>query len=197
MTAAPATTRAADREQWRAWLAKNHDKAAEVWLVYAKKGSGEKTVTYDEAVEEALCFGWIDGRVKSIDEKHYMQRFSPRKPGSNWAESNRKRYANLVAEGRMTAAGLAKPPEETSRYTPSYERPAEPPPYLAAALKTNRIAWKNFNALAPSHRKTYIAWIDSAKREETRLRRIDKAIAMLVDNLVFGINGPVPAKKKT
>ncbi|HEX7192058.1 MAG TPA: YdeI/OmpD-associated family protein [Thermoanaerobaculia bacterium] len=167
------------REAWRKWLAKNHDRISEIWLVYPKKGSGEPRVEYNDAVEEALCFGWIDGMTKSIDENRYMQRFSPRRPKSNWSDSNRVRYARLLREGRIAPPGLAKPPEETSRYVASYQRDGVVPPYIERGLKKDKAAYAKFLKIAPSHRMKYVAWIDSAKKEETRARRIAEAIEML------------------
>jgi len=98
---------AEDREAWRAWLSANHELERGAWLVLAKKGSGGRSVSYDEAVEEALAFGWIDSRANKADEVRYLQRFSPRKPNSAWARSNRIRIERLIAEGRMTPAGMA------------------------------------------------------------------------------------------
>ncbi len=187
MTLPANNARAADRDRWRKWLAKNHATATEVWLVFAKKGSGEATVSYEEAVEEALCFGWIYGLVKRLDVKHYMQRFTPRKAGSNWSDSNRKRFAKMVAEGRMTATGLAKPPEATSTYVRFSECTDRAPAYLRKALKENEPSWTNFKTMPPSHRKRYIAWIDSAKKEETRQRRIAEAIGLLKEKKELGM----------
>ena len=186
MIAPPNSVRAATREKWRAWLKKNHAKAAEAWLIFAKKGSGETTVSYDEAVEEALCFGWIDGLVKRFDEKHYMQRFTPRRADSNWSELNLKRFQRLVAEGRMTAAGLARPPA-AAPVVPPRERTDRPPAYLRKALQENEPAWTHFEELPPSHRKEYIAWIDSAKKEETRQRRIAEAVKTLIEKKRLGM----------
>ena len=97
-----------DRDDWRAWLAQNHARATELWLVFYKKNSGKHSVSYDEAVEEALCFGWIDGIVKGIDDGKYANRFSPRRRSSIWSESNKRRVARMIEQGRMTPIGLAK-----------------------------------------------------------------------------------------
>jgi len=171
------------RAAWRKWLAKNHDRVAEIWLIYPKKNSGEPRVSYDEAVEEALCFGWIDGLVKPIDVHRYMQRFTPRRPKSNWSDINRERYARMVSEGRMTAAGAAKPPDEKSRYIASYQRNGVVPAYIERALKSDKAAYAKWAKTPPSHRMKYVAWIDSAKKEETRTRRIAEAIRMLKDGV--------------
>ena len=167
------------REAWRKWLAKNHDRATEIWLIYPKKESGEPRVEYNDAVEEALCFGWIDGMTKSLDENRYMQRFSPRRPDSNWSESNRKRYARLLGEGRIAAPGLAKPPNENRPVSERYSRDGVVPAYIELALKKEKAAYAKWVKLPPSHRMKYVAWIDSAKKEETRARRIAEATEML------------------
>jgi uncharacterized protein YdeI (YjbR/CyaY-like superfamily) len=100
------------RQEWRAWLAQHHQDRKEIWLIYYKKSSGKTNITYDESVEEALCFGWIDGTNKGIDNEKYAGRFTPRRPKSPWSASNRERVARLLSEGRMTEAGLAVLPAE-------------------------------------------------------------------------------------
>ena len=96
------------REDWRAWLEENHDREKEIWLIYYKKPSGKPRVAYDDAVEEALCFGWIDSTIRKLDEDRYMQKFTPRNPGSVWSELNKRRVEKMIREGRMTQAGLSK-----------------------------------------------------------------------------------------
>ncbi|HEY2092843.1 MAG TPA: YdeI/OmpD-associated family protein [Thermoanaerobaculia bacterium] len=171
------------RAAWRKWLAKNYDCATEIWLVYPKKSSGEPRVEYSDAVEEALCFGWIDGMDKSLDEHHYMQRFSPRRPDSNWSESNRKRYARLLAEGSIAPPGLAKPPNENRPVAERYPKDGVVPAYIERVLKKEKAAYAKWVKLPPSHRMRYTAWIDSAKKEETRARRIAEAISMLKNDV--------------
>jgi uncharacterized protein YdeI (YjbR/CyaY-like superfamily) len=166
------------RARWRAWLAKHHDEASEIWLVYNKKRTGRARVSYDEAVEEALCFGWIDGIAKPIDEDRYAQRFTPRREKSNWSDSNRRRFARLVKERQMTPAGLARGPKR--RAAPSRPPAADAvPAYIREALGKNRAAKRFFDDLAPSYRRLYVRWIDSAKREETRRNRLREAISLL------------------
>lgn len=169
------------REAWRAWLARHHASASEVWLRYAKRHTGEARVEYDAAVEEALCFGWIDGLVRTVDDRYYAQRFTPRRAGSKWSAINRRRFARLVREGRVTNAGLAKspPPEPTTADdSPARSEPAVPPEFRRA-LRSAPTAWRTFESLAPSYRRLYLRWIAEAKREETRTRRIEKAIGLL------------------
>jgi uncharacterized protein YdeI (YjbR/CyaY-like superfamily) len=165
------------RSEWRAWLAKHHGKESEIWLVYNKKQSGRPRVAYAEAVEEALCFGWIDGITKPMDENRYAQRFTPRREKSNWSPLNRQRFARLVKEGRMTPSGLARGPTRSS--TPTRPETKSIPAYIRAAVARNRAAESFFRDLAPSYRRLYVRWIDSAKREETRLRRLREAISLL------------------
>lgn len=157
---------------------KHHHRASEIWLVYNKKESGRPRVAYDEAVEEALCFGWIDGIAKPIDEDRYAQRFTPRREKSNWSDSNRRRFARLVKEGRMTPAGLARRPRKPA--APSRPPATDAiPSYVRKALGKNLAAKRFFDGLAPSYRRLYVRWIDSAKREETREKRLREAISLL------------------
>ncbi len=172
--------RARTRAEWRRWLAKHHDKADDVWLIYAKSGSGKPSVKYAEAVEEALCFGWIDTTIRSIDENEYMQRFTPRRPGSNWSAINRERFARMVAEGKMTPAGLAKgPSDDKPPAVHHYNRGDAVPDYYQAALNRNAKAKKFFESLPPSQKRMFVHYVDSAKREETRARRLAKMMEKL------------------
>ena len=181
-----------NREVWRAWLEKNHATQKELWLVLYKKNSGKPTVSYEQAVEEALCFGWIDGITKGIDEEKYAVRFSPRKSGSIWSESNKKRVAKMIEQGRMTEAGLAK--VEEGKHNGEWDKATvredttNIPPELKRALKADKQAERNFDALAPSHKRQYIYWIADAKRDETRQRRIREALRMLRENKKLGID---------
>ena len=161
------------RAKWRRWLEKNHDRVREIWLLYAKKGSGKKRVDYADAVEEALCFGWIDGVVKPVDENFYAQRFTPRRAGSKWSKLNIGRYARLKREGKIAAPGLAKPPDKKRIALTPRQRGETVPPEVRKAL---RAVWAKFEKLPPSHRRNYIAWITDAKKAETRARRIAKLI---------------------
>ena len=164
-----------DCAEWREWLARHHDSVSEVWLVFYKR---KPSIPYDDAVCEALCFGWVDSLVKRLDDDRYARKFTPRKADSRWSTSNRVRYAKLQAEGRLMPPGLERPPTARSGDAP---RPSatELPVYIQQALKRRPVAWKYFESLPPSHRRRYIAWIDFAKREETKLKRLDEAIRML------------------
>jgi len=175
-----------DRDDWRVWLTANYDTATELWLVLYKKHTSKPTVSYNEAVEEALCFGWIDGIIKGIDEEKHAIRFSPRRCGSIWSESNKKRVTKMVEQGRMTEIGLAKVEEakangEWDKAT-QREDVTSIPPDLQQALQANKQAQRNFADLAPSHKRQYVYWITSAKTEATRQRRIQKTIEMVKAN---------------
>lgn len=179
------------RDEWRAWLAKNHGRETEIWLVYDKKATGRPRVSYADAVEEALCFGWIDGIAKPIDEERYAQRFTPRREKSNWSEINRRRFAQLVEAGQMTAAGLARRPQRrtaAARSAGAGDRAGDAvPAYVRKALAKSPRAQRFFSGLAPSYRRLYVRWIDSAKKEETRQKRLSEAIALLAKRQKLGL----------
>jgi uncharacterized protein YdeI (YjbR/CyaY-like superfamily) len=174
------------RPQWRKWLEAHHDSAGEIWLVFHKCHTGEECISYDDAVEEALCFGWIDSIVSRLDDERYARKFTPRKPGSRWSTINRQRYAQLQARGLLAAPGRQRIPTERSGDAP---RPSVSviPSYIKKPLQANGRAWDYFEQLAPSYRRTYIAWIDSAKREETREKRLREAISLLAAGKRLGL----------
>jgi uncharacterized protein YdeI (YjbR/CyaY-like superfamily) len=185
---------AKDRDAWRAWLKRNHQKVAEIWLIYYKKHTRQPSIAYVHAVEEALCFGWIDGIVKRIDEQRYAQRFTPRRANSKWSELNRHRARRLIAEGRMTSAGEAVLPvdlmagaEERLGTRSRSDWADVVPGDLLAALLENRTALAYFERLAPSYRRQYVGWIASAKREETRRKRLREAIELLTQERKLGM----------
>jgi uncharacterized protein YdeI (YjbR/CyaY-like superfamily) len=169
---------AADVDAWRAWLKANHADAREVWLLIHKKHVDEPCVSYDEAVEEALCWGWIDGLANSWDDRSYAQRFTPRKPGSVWSESNVARVERLLASGRMQPPGLALVEEAKRRGT--WQAAASginvAPPDLETALEAQPAAMEQWLAWAPSYRRQYIGWVLDAKRLETRARRVAEVV---------------------
>lgn len=176
-----------NRKDWRTWLEKNHDVEKEVWLIYYKKHTKKARMPYDDAVEEALCFGWIDSTVRKMDEDRYAQKYSPRKSRSKWSQKNIERAEKMMQEGKMADSGLKKF-KERIEYDETLETiPLEIPPELEKALKKNIVAWKNFNSFAPSYRKQYILWVMTAKREETRQRRIQKTVALSEQNKKTGM----------
>ena len=166
--------------EWHEWLSQNHDKEKEAWLIYYKKTSGKAGISYDEALEEALCFGWIDGKLKSVDDEKYVIRYSPRKSKSLWSKINKEKAELLIAQGRMTEAGLAKieAARENGLWDRAYtsRRGDEMPPDLEAALREDKQAWVNFSNFANSYRNNYIFWVNAAKRPETREKRISVVV---------------------
>jgi len=180
------TAEARTAAQWRAWLAERHDSESEVWLVFPKRHTGRPSVTYEEAVDEALCYGWIDSLIRRLDDDRYARKFTPRKPGSRWSTANRRRYARLKAAGRLTPAGLKREP--TSR-SGDAARPsaAKLPAYIQEALGSHPAARRFFEGLAPSYRRLYVGWIDSAKRPETKARRLSEAIGLMAAGKKLGL----------
>lgn len=177
----------ANRDEWRDWLVQNHDIGKEIWIVYHKKKSRFKSVTYNEAVEEALCFGWIDSLVRPIDEERYMQKFTSRKKKSVWANSNKERVKKMIDIGRMTEFGMAKVEEAKANgnWERSYGRDSksnEIPEDLVKALSNSAIAFTNFMNFAPSYQRIYINWIRFSKKEETRKSRIQRVVEFAEQN---------------
>ena len=175
-------------ERWHKWLEKHHDTESEVWLIFYKLHTGVKSIAYQDALDEALCFGWVDSLVKRIDDDRFARKFTPRKADSHWSAINRKRYAELKAAGRVMPSGVARAPtdkgyEERQRF----EMPDAVPRYIQAAIKMEPAAWKYFQALSPSHRRKYIGWIETAKGEETKLRRLDEAVQTLAAGKPLGL----------
>jgi uncharacterized protein YdeI (YjbR/CyaY-like superfamily) len=161
--------------KFHAWLKKNHATATELLMGFYKKSSGQASITYPEALDEALCFGWIDGIRKSVDESRYTIRFTPRQPSSNWSNVNIKRANELIALERMTPAGLAafeaRKPEKSGVYT--YEnRPQQLSAEYEQQFRANKQAWAFFQSQAPYYQRTACGWVMTAKKEETRLRRL-------------------------
>jgi uncharacterized protein YdeI (YjbR/CyaY-like superfamily) len=175
-----------NRSEWRAWLQENHATAKEAWLVHYKKHANKPGISFEEAVEEALCFGWIDGVLHRIDEEKFALRYSPRKQGSVWSETNKRRVRKLIKQGRMTEAGLAKVSDAKAngewRAATLREDVKNTPDDLKQALKANSQAQRNFDRLAPSHKRQYIYWITSAKTDKTRQRRIQETVRRMMEN---------------
>jgi uncharacterized protein YdeI (YjbR/CyaY-like superfamily) len=162
-------------EWFRAWLQKNHDQATELWVGFHRKASGQPGITWPEAVDQALCFGWIDGIRKRIDDTSYMNRFTPRRPTSTWSEVNVRRAMELIEQGLMAPAGLrafeARRDNRVGMY--SYEqRPQDLPAKYAKRFRADAAAWKAWRTMPPSYRKAATWWVISAKRDETRERRL-------------------------
>jgi uncharacterized protein YdeI (YjbR/CyaY-like superfamily) len=172
--------------EWRDWLALNHAGEKEAWLVIRKKESRRTGISYSQALEEALCYGWIDGKMKSIDGDTFVLRFSPRKPGSVWARTNKETAEKLIASGRMTDAGLAviEKAKENGAWDNAYTNRVKDqvPAELEAALSKNSTAHDNFHKFANSYRNMYIGWINAAKTDETRRKRIEKVVELSAAN---------------
>ncbi len=176
-------------DEWRDWLAEHHDSESEIWLIFHKLHTGVASIDYKDALDEALCFGWVDSLVKRLDDRRYVLKFTPRRADSRWSATNRKRYAALKTSGRLKAAGINRAPTDR-RYEPPpprFKMPAKLPPYIQAALRKHPAALRHFEALAPSHRRRYLGWIESAKRDETKARRVKEAIRLLTAGKVLGL----------
>ncbi|HRW06482.1 MAG TPA: YdeI/OmpD-associated family protein [Caldilineaceae bacterium] len=186
------TVNAQTRAEWRAWLAANHGKATEVWLVYHRKETGKLSVTYGASVEEALCYGWVDSIIKKLDETSYVRKFTPRQESSNWSPSNIARVEKLIAAGLMTEYGLQK--VEAAKQSGKWGNPVQGPsltfamlPAFAEALRQNRCAAATFANLSPTHQKQYLGWIEVAKRPATRAKRIEESIHLLAEGRQLGL----------
>jgi uncharacterized protein YdeI (YjbR/CyaY-like superfamily) len=176
----------ANRRAWRTWLRTHHASESEIWLVFHKRHTAKSQMTYDDAVEEALCFGWIDSLVRRLDDDRYARKFTPRKPDSRWSTANRRRYAALAARGALAAPGRERPPTSRSGDAPP-RRHWSLPAYVKEALKADARAWQHFERLAPSYQQAYVGWIDSAKREATKMRRLREAIELLAAGKKLGL----------
>lgn len=175
-TTTPTPTYFETPEQFRAWLKKNHASATELYVGFYKKGSGKPSITWPESVDEALCVGWIDAVRKRIDHERYYIRFTPRKPKSIWSAVNIKRIGELKALGRLQKAGLAafesRDTTRSNKYSFEQSVPIEFTPAQLTQFKTNKKAWTWFESKAPSYRKAATWWVISAKREETKAKRL-------------------------
>ena len=171
------------QEAWEKWLKAEHERSQGIWLQFAKKASGRASVNYKEALEVALCYGWIDGQTAAVDEIWYRQRFTPRRPRSKWSQINRASVERLHGEGRLAPAGVSQmeAAKADGRWDAAYPSPAniEVPPDLAAALEANARARKTFEALDRQNRFAILYRLHDAKRPETRARRLDEYVRML------------------
>ena len=177
------------RAQWHAWREKHHASIAEIWLVFHKQRPGTKGLDREASVEEALCFGWIDSLVRRLDDARYAVKFTQRKLDSRWSDVNRRRYASLDKRGLLMPAGRANAPTGKRAYAVRQRRAldASVPRYIERALKAEPAAWRFFETLAPSYRRAYVGWIDAAKREETKARRLSEAVARLAKGKKLGL----------
>ena len=167
-------------EQWRRWLDEHHRTASEIWLVFWRRHTGKQCIDYESSVETAICYGWIDSLMKSIDADSYARKFTPRRGKSNWSDLNRERALKMMRSGAMTETGMetVKAARENGLWylrAPSVEMPSE----LEEILDKNSDAALFFAELAPLYRKQYMGWVDQAKRSEIRLKRAEEAVHFL------------------
>jgi uncharacterized protein YdeI (YjbR/CyaY-like superfamily) len=174
-------------ERWREWLDTHHASQTEIWLIFHKQHTGKASVGYMEALDEALCYGWIDSLVRRIDEDRFARKFTPRKPNSNWSDINRKRYAELARAGRLMPAGKARSPETGARYGAQPKVPQKIPAAIAKALKASPAAWKFYQTLTPREQRMFFGWISLAKKQETKDRRLQEAIRLLTRRQKLGL----------
>jgi uncharacterized protein YdeI (YjbR/CyaY-like superfamily) len=180
-----------NRDEWRNWLENNHSKEEGLWLIHYKKKSKKQSVSHPDAVEEALCFGWIDSKLKRIDEERYILRYTPRKGKSVWSKINKDAAEKMINLGKMTEAGLEKIriAKKQGLWDAAYTNLKKDrlPSDLKEALLKNKLAWKNFNNFANSYRNTYIGWVKGAKTGETKKRRIKDVVKRSILNKKPGI----------
>ena len=180
-----------NRKEWRKWLKANYSSVKEVWLIYYKKHTGKPRIPYDDAVEEALCFGWIDSTVKRIDDEKYCQKFTPRNDKSNWSDHNKRRVIKMINQGKMTKAGMekVKAAKSNGEWNKKMETIKEfkMPSELTWLLSANKVARDFFSDLSPSQKKLYIDWVASAKKVETKEKRAKEALKLLKTKQKLGM----------
>jgi uncharacterized protein YdeI (YjbR/CyaY-like superfamily) len=185
-----------NKEEFRNWLQKNHESSSGIWMIFLKKHTDKECINYNDALEEALCFGWIDSLIKKIDDEKYARKFTPRKNSTKWSEINKKKVIELIENDRMTQAGLEKIAfvinssinnSELNDYQKKKTTKFVIPDFIIEEFAKNEPALINFNNLAPSHQRNYILWITNAKREETIMKRINESIELLKENKTLGL----------
>lgn len=183
------TLHVSTRKAWRAWLSTHHATEKEIWLVYYKKGSGKPRIPYNHAVEEALCYGWIDSIAKPIDDEKYAQRFSPRKPKAKWSPMNIERLRRLIRRKKVTRAGLDVAKEALKTlHRHRVEREMRIPPDILKALKSDPTAWRNFSRFPDSYKRIRVGWIDgSRRRPDVFQQRLGYFLRMTAQNKRFGM----------
>jgi uncharacterized protein YdeI (YjbR/CyaY-like superfamily) len=181
-----------NRAEWRTWLEANHDKAIEIWLVFNKKETGLPSIPYGDAVEEALCFGWIDSLIKKLNERQYARKFTPRKANSKWSDSNIQRVEKMIHAGLMTPHGMRL--VEVAKQNGKWDNPDQKPilefqlqTEFAEALRASPKAQETYNNLAPTYQKQYIGWVEVAKRADTKQKRIAESIRLLEQGKKLGL----------
>ncbi|EMA54552.1 hypothetical protein C450_05835 [Halococcus salifodinae DSM 8989] len=176
------------RSEFRTWLETNYDATDELWLGYYKKDAEQTGISYNESVEEAICFGWIDGLVNGIDDETYKRRFTPRKPDSKWSKINKERVQAMIENRKMTPAGmeLIKAAKESGEWENAYRvgEDHDIPSALKDALQQNEAAWTNFQDFSNTNQYTYITSVEDAKTSETRDARIEKIVGLAAEDLL-------------
>jgi uncharacterized protein YdeI (YjbR/CyaY-like superfamily) len=176
-----------DRMEWRTWLEVNHSSEKEIWVIIHKKQSRKKGLKYPEAVEEAICFGWVDSKMQSIDADRFRLRFSPRRKSSIWSKNNKETAERMIHAGKMTQAGFEaiEDAKRNGKWEAAYssEMGSTIPDDVVEALKENELAWKNFKKFSNSTKLQYIYWVNSAKKVETRQRRINDIVRKATQNI--------------
>jgi uncharacterized protein YdeI (YjbR/CyaY-like superfamily) len=185
-----------NRDRYRNWLQKNHDESLGIWMIFYKKHTNIECIEYNDALEEALCFGWIDSIIKKIDKDKYVRKFTPRKDTAKWSEINKKKAFELIQNGKMTQTGLAKidvsilssiTDLENSKTEKKNVKELEIPDFIIDEFARNEPALINFNKLALTYKRHYILWITNAKREDTIIKRIKESIGLLKENKRLGL----------
>lgn len=173
-----------DRDAWRQWLSKNHDKETCVWLIYYKKASGKPRVSYNDAVDEAICFGWIDSTVKRLDEERFAQRFTPRRPGSQFSEMNKERARRLIKKKKMTSAGMKTLPKDLNK-----KEKLVLAPDVLKALKADKDAWKNFQKFPEYYKRIRIAYVENQRKhgQENFEKALNYLVKMSSKNKRYGM----------
>ncbi|MDH4471299.1 MAG: YdeI/OmpD-associated family protein [Fluviicola sp.] len=177
---------ASSRENWRLWLTENHQTVSSVWLIIYRKESGVESVYYPEAVDEALCFGWVDSKPNKRDEQSYYQFFSKRNPKSNWSKVNKDKVAKLIEQGLMQQAGIemVELAKKSGTWTALDEvEQTIVPTDLKHLFDKNELAWKNWQAFSRSSRRGILEWILNAKKPETRLKRLEETVSLAEKNI--------------
>jgi uncharacterized protein YdeI (YjbR/CyaY-like superfamily) len=186
------TFHASSLAEWTKWLEEHYSSKKEVWLIFYKKHTGKPNISYTDAIEQALCFGWIDSIIQKIDDHTFARKFTPRKKTSLWSALNKRRATRLLKEGRMTEAGKATLTfsginDDYGRNSRQQLSQTTIPAFLRRAIQKNQNAWIFFKQLAPSYRRNYIGWISASKTDETRQKRIREAITLLSRGKKLGL----------
>jgi uncharacterized protein YdeI (YjbR/CyaY-like superfamily) len=185
-----------NRNEFRNWQQKHHDTSPGIWMIFYKKHLNSECIEYNDALEEALCFGWIDSIIRKLDNDRYARKFTPRKNTKKWSEINKRKVVELIREGKMTRSGFEKIDvsvksglvnQKNTQSEKKKTKETDIPDFIIKEFARNEPALRNFNNLAPTYRKHYILWITGARREETVMKRINESIGLLKENKKLGL----------